>query len=126
MTDDRPQKESPCKFKYLFKKKYRFLGLTSTQLKIITSGKKVDNYKYQVGNKAISKGSYYRVRDQAITNITKSIMTISILISCDIISYDDLVTVITTTSKLLDEDVPIDEIYIKIKNYLKKTVKPGE
>ncbi|HIQ12842.1 MAG TPA: hypothetical protein EYH44_00415 [Thermoprotei archaeon] len=123
MKDDGHVETKPCEFKYSFKKIRNYLGLTDVQLNTITAGKKVNRFKYQIGNKTVSKGSYYRVRDQAITNITKSIMTMTVLISCDIISHDDLITIITTTAKLIDEGIHIEEIFFKLKEYFKKTIK---
>ncbi len=110
---------NPCKFKYSFKKMNNFFGITARQFDTIFTKKMIIKDKVIMENRTISKGAYYRVKDQAITNVTKSIMLVSLLVSCDIISYDDMISVVTTTSRLLEEDVPVDEIFKRLKGFLK-------
>ncbi len=123
MNEDTRIDRNPCRFKYSFKKTSEFFGITVKQLEVLFEEKKTHGNKVIIGSRSLSKGAYYRMKDQAITNITKAIMTISLLVSCDVISHDDVMNIIMTTSNLLDEDVPVDEIFIRLKNFLKKTLR---
>jgi len=111
---------NPCKFKFSFKNLHKMFGLTTNQLHILLSEKRIEKNKVLLSEKTLSKGAYYRMKDQAITNITKSMMLISLLLSCDIISYDDMISIITTSSRLIEEDIPPNEIYDRIKDFLKR------
>ncbi len=123
MNKDVGVDKNPCKFKYSFKKTNEFFGITVKQLEVLFEEKKIHKNNVIIGSRSLSKGAFYRMKDQAITNITKSIMTISLLVSCDVISHDDVMNIIITTSNLLDEDVPVDEIFIRLKSFLKKMVR---
>ncbi len=119
MRHNENQRENICNFKSPFKEFNKYFHITYNQLKVIVSQKKVVEDKIYLKDKTMSKGAYYRIKRQAISNITKTIMTVAMLNECDIISYHDITSLIITISHMISEDIPIDQVYEKILSYLK-------
>ncbi len=108
------------KFTRSFKKLKRYTHLSNKQLETLVNKPKQG---YTVGGKTISKGAYFRIREQAVDNITKSIMTLALASHCDIISHHDVITTITKIMELLDEDVQLEKIYKVIREILRNSKK---
>jgi len=100
------------KFTHRFKKIKKFTHLTDRQLEAII---KKQRKNYALGEKTVTKSTYYTIRSQGFDNITRSIMTLAVMIHCDIIHPNDVHMIITKIANLLDEEVDLEKIYTLVR-----------
>ncbi|GEM_PF-4875583 len=110
---------SPCNFKRSFKKILNISFLTETQIKTLICDAEIKGKKVIIDKKVISKGSYYRTRNQAIQNIVRSIMTLAVISYHDIINPNDVANLIIMISSLIEEDIDTQDIGLTITRFIK-------
>ena len=108
-----------CKFTRLGKKIDKISSITARQLYTLTMQNRSNNY--QILGKRVKRGTFHRVRSQGIDNVTKSLMTLSLLVACDVISLDDITTIIQRITSLLEEDIDPEDMFRIIRKYLKES-----
>ncbi len=108
-----------CKFTRLGKKIDRISSITSRQLYTLTVQRQSKTY--QILGKKVKRGTFHRVRNQGIDNVTKSMMTLSLLVACDVISLDDIIAIIQRITSLLDEDIDPEHLFRIIREHLRKS-----
>ncbi len=102
----------------IIKKLIKHSYLTHTQLEILVDyiskkqkGKRIKNNNDTIilEQKIIKRGTYYRILKTARSKIAKTILTLILITSLDIISHHDIINILEKTSSL---DITLENIEI--------------
>jgi len=109
-----------CRFTRLGKKIDKTSNITAKQLYTLTIQRTEKTY--DILGREVKRGTFHRVKSQGIDNVTKAMMTLSFLIACDVISPDDIMSIITKITSLLLEDVDPEKIYLIVRDHIRRSL----